>query len=357
MRKKLLFMLLFSAGTMLLQAAKITGKEIPGKNFKTQVNFSVSNIGTTSADVTWDEVPGASSYTLRYRIVGTAVWAGLIVFPPNMFSAHLGSLLPCLYYEVQVVEGNNPFLNSVFFYTGLNYCSTGSTDSSIMHISNVTVIPYGGVPQMNSSSGPSNYTDYRRDSSRRIQLSVGSPVNTLAVTLGWTALQNIVNVTAWIDFNANGVFEASERVMTQSANSSTPVVSSFAVPSLAAITQCGVAMRVMVSQTQPSDACGTFTYGEVEDYGVNLTNTSLSVSENVKSNELNMYPNPASDILNIDGLSSGNASYEIYTATGQKAAEGKVSGNTITISRLTKGVYFLQLKDKDHTTRLKFIKK
>lgn len=356
MRKKLLFMLLLSAGTVLLQAAKITGKEISVNSFKTPVNVMVSNIGVTSADVTWDPVSGATSYNVRFRPVGSPVWV-MAVVTSGAAAYQITSLTPCTAYEVQVADGNTPFSASVFFYTGLNYCSTGSTDSSIMHISNVTVIPYGGVPQMNSSSGPSNYTDYRYDSSRRVQLSVGSPVNTLAVTLGWAAPQNTVHVTAWIDFNANGVFEASERVMIQSANSSTPVVSSFAVPSLASITQCGVTMRVMVSQTQPSAACGTFTYGEVEDYGVNLTNTSLSVSENVKSNELNMYPNPASDILNIDGLSSDNASYEIYTATGQKAAEGKVSGNTITISRLTKGVYFLQLKDKDHTTRLKFIKK
>ncbi len=349
-------MLLLCTGTMWLQAAEITGKKISVSNFKTPVNVMVSNIGTTSADVTWDPVAGATGYVVRWRPVGSGAWM-MAAAPSGATAYQISSLSPCTAYEVQVADGNAPFSASVFFYTGLNYCSSGSTDSGIMHISNVTVIPYGGVPQMNSSSGPSGYTDYRNDPSRRVQLSVGSPVNTLAVTLGWAAPQNTVYITAWIDFNANGIFEASERVMTQSANSSTPAVSSFAVPSLAAVTQCGVTMRVMVSQTQPSDACGTFTYGEVEDYGINLANPSLSVNENIKSDELGIYPNPASDILNIEGLSSDKASYEIYTATGQKTAEGKVSGNTITISRLTKGVYFLQLKDKDHTTLLKFIKK
>ncbi|MDR2238544.1 MAG: GEVED domain-containing protein [Chryseobacterium sp.] len=356
MRKKLFLMLLLLTGVLPLQAVHHIGKEISGKSFKTPVNVMVSNVGMTSADVSWDPVSGATSYNVRWRVVGSPVWVAAVI-SSGVATYQITSLIPCTAYEVQVADGITPFSNSVFFYTGLNYCSAGSTDTSVMHISNVTVVPYGGTPQMNSSSGPSGYTDYRHDSSRRIQLAAGSPVNTIAVTLGWTAPQNTVYVTAWIDFNANGVFESSERIMVESVNSSTPTVSSFAVPSLASITQCGVAMRVMASSTVPTGSCGTFMYGEVEDYGVNIVNGTLSVSESAQSKEPGIYPNPASDLLNIQGLSSDAATYEIFTAAGQKADEGKVSGNTVNISKLIKGVYFLQLKTKDQTIRLKFIKK
>jgi hypothetical protein len=106
----------------------------------------------------------------------------------------------------------------------------------------------------------------------------------------------------------------------------------------------------------PADACSTFTYGEVEDYGVDLINLTLGVEESGKSVKPEIYPNPASDVLNISGISEAT-DYEIYNEPGQKTGEGKIYDHKIDVHHLTKGVYFIQLKDNEKVMRLRFIKK
>ena len=59
--------------------------------------------------------------------------------------------------------------------------------------------------------------------------------------------------------------------------------------------------------------------------------------------EFNVYPNPANGILYING---GNAeySYEMYNGMGQVVSNGKANGTVqISVSEMTKGVYFLRL--------------
>ena len=80
------------------------------------------------------------------------------------------------------------------------------------------------------------------------------------------------------------------------------------------------------------------------------------MEESGKSVKPEIYPNPASDVLNISGISEA-ADYEIYNIAGQKIDEGKVSNHHVNLNHLSKGVYFIQLKDKEKVTRLKFIKK
>jgi hypothetical protein len=210
---------------------------------------------------------------------------------------------------------------------------------------------------MVSNSGTSNYTDYRPDPARKVQLMVGSTNNSISVSKTWAGTPSAISVRVWIDFNADGIFQASEIMLSSNSSNSPTVSSTFAVPALAfqTGTNCGVAMRVITSETYTSPVCGTFTYGEVEDYGVYLlTPGNLSTNEMTKNKEGSIYPNPTSDILNISGI-SGNE-FEIYNAVGQKVSRGKISDQKVNVHELTKGVYFISIKDKENITRLKFIK-
>jgi len=319
----------------------------------------MSTITLTSGTVTWTADPDTPNNFIRYRIPGTTTW--MVATPtPGQNSFTITNLQPCTVYEVQVAKictTQGMWSNPIFFTTTLNYCSSASTDTSMMHISNVTVTSSGIASPMISDSGSSNYTDYRSDLSRRVKFYIGSTGNKLSVTNTWAGTPGTTTVTAWIDLNANGIFESTERVMV--ANNITPAapaVSVFTIPSLAALTTCGVSMRVITNQTMPADACSTFTYGEVEDYGVDLINLTLGVEESGKSVKPEIYPNPASDILNISGISEAT-DYEIYNVLGQKAGEGKVSDHKVNLSNLSEGIYFIQLKDRNDTIRLKFIKK
>lgn len=82
----------------------------------------------------------------------------------------------------------------------------------------------------------------------------------------------------------------------------------------------------------------------------------LAVNEIQKNSEINIYPNPVSDILNISGISL-ETDFEIYNAIGQKVSLGKTLDKKINVQHLIKGVYFIQLKEKGNVQPLKFIKK
>ncbi|MCS3532719.1 GEVED domain-containing protein [Chryseobacterium sp. JUb7] len=322
-------------------------------------NVGMSNITLTSAVVSWNYDVNTPNYVVRFRPQGiSAAWSTVAV--SNISSVSLTGLTPCNSYEVQVakictVQGT--WSEIIVFSTYLNYCASASVDSGVAHISNVTMTPSGGLPQMVSNSGTSNYTDYRPDPSRKVQLLVGSTGNSISVTKTWSGTPGAVSVRAWIDFNGDGIFQASEMMLSSNSNSLSTVASMFNVPVSAFQTgqNCGVAMRVIISETYTSPVCGTFTYGEVEDYGVYLlTSGNLAVNEANKNKEGILYPNPASDVLNISGI-LGNE-FEIYNTAGQKVSEGKISENKVSLHHLEKGVYFIQIKDRGNTTRLKFIK-
>ena len=362
MTKKLLFVFSFMLGISNFQATHKIEEEPQSLLYcdtNAPIGLQMSNITLTTGTVTWTADPSTPNNRVRYRIPGTTTWMAADVAPgQNSFT--ITGLQPCTTYEVQVVKvctTQGLWSNPIFFTTTLNYCASASTDTTMMHISNVTVNSTGVTSSMVSDSGSSNYTDYRSDLSRRVKFFIGSTGNKLSVTNTWTGSPGATTVTAWIDLNANGIFESSERVMVaNNVTQAAPAVSVFTIPSLAAVTLCGVTMRVISNQTMPVDACSTFTYGEVEDYGVDLINLTLGVEESGKSVKPEIYPNPASDVLNISGISEA-ADYEIYNITGQKIEEGKVSDHHVNLHQLSKGVYFIQLKDKEKVTRLKFIKK
>ena len=67
----------------------------------------------------------------------------------------------------------------------------------------------------------------------------------------------------------------------------------------------------------------------------------MSVPEVSHNTHMNVYPNPATEQVNV--LLSQNDEIVIYNIMGQKvmSVEGHVGGNSINISSLNSGVYFI----------------
>ena len=82
----------------------------------------------------------------------------------------------------------------------------------------------------------------------------------------------------------------------------------------------------------------------------------LALYEIQKNQKIAIYPNPASDILNITGVKT-DEDFEMYSEAGQKVSSGIISDHQINVHQLLKGVYFLQIEDSGKLYRLKFIKK
>jgi len=84
--------------------------------------------------------------------------------------------------------------------------------------------------------------------------------------------------------------------------------------------------------------------------------SALSVKELTKSQDLNIYPNPASDFIYIKNLKDAE-NYKILDMSGRIVAQGKLDDNEIDIKNLQEGNYILQIKSKESIKNFKFVKK
>lgn len=103
---------------------------------------------------------------------------------------------------------------------------------------------------------------------------------------------------------------------------------------------------------------GTFIpSGENGSFISRFSATNIAGLESTSSESLSLYPNPASSLIAIDGLSSENSSYKILTIDGMTVAAGTTSNtDPISIDALPAGVYFLKFETNQINQAIKFIK-
>jgi hypothetical protein len=230
----------------------------------------VSAITQTGATVSWAASAGAT-YVIQYRPVGSTTW---ITVTSATNTVNLTGLTDGIQYEVQVANvcsgTQGTFSASTNFTTpGLTYCTMTSSNFGSEYISNVTVTPTGAAVMSNNSVG-STYTDYSTTPSALVNLVIGSANNTISVTKFFPGTIWSEAVGVWIDFNRNGVFEATEQVMNTPSNTTTPVTATFNVPATAYNGPSTTRMRVAMRYSTSPVMCQSFGDGEVEDYAVKL---------------------------------------------------------------------------------------
>ncbi|NJM80572.1 MAG: T9SS type A sorting domain-containing protein [Flavobacterium sp.] len=115
-------------------------------------------------------------------------------------------------------------------------------------------------------------------------------------------------------------------------------------------------MRVTMKYNASPTSCETFTYGQVEDYTVNITSSGRDDEGSITSiKEINIYPNPAVSILNLTSVSE-KATYNVYSLVGQMVLQGRISNSSIDVSALPSGNYLIEIYDEENITRKQFIK-
>lgn len=261
---------------------KLTGVELQPCSTAPPANIVVNNITPSTAIVSWTPATGAT-YKLQYRKIGDPVWTTINITTALVSSQILSNLTDSSQYEVQVATicngATGAFSPSVNFTTPpLTYCdNTPTNTTSDGYISKVVVTPTNG-PLMVSDSGYDVYKDYSADPTRLVTLVRGTTGNKITVTKYWPGSTSSYGVAVWIDYNRNGIFEASEQVISSPSNTTTPVSNNtftIALPPNPAIYNGPLLtrMRVAMQQYDTPTACGsfgTYDYGEVEDYAVKL---------------------------------------------------------------------------------------
>ncbi|WP_294288895.1 M43 family zinc metalloprotease [uncultured Chryseobacterium sp.] len=102
---------------------------------------------------------------------------------------------------------------------------------------------------------------------------------------------------------------------------------------------------------------GSTNFGATQSKAFKVLVLSTNEANGVGKNDIQIYPNPVSDILNIIKVSD-KATYKIYSAAGQLVKQGNISGGQINVSELIKGGYVITIEEKGKEAfNSKFIKK
>jgi hypothetical protein len=320
--------------------------------------ITVSNITASGASVTWTPSSGAT-YIVRYRKVSQTIWQQVATSSAYIILSGLDEQSA---YEVQVATvcsgTTGVYSSSVNFSTvsAIIYCPASSATAANLFINNVS------VANITNASGASTYSNFSTTPVLQVNLAKVAN-NTMTITSN-IAAANFAMV--FIDYNKDGNFDTTERVLNFPVTNASSFTGSFIVPSSALEGQ-SLRMRVLLGfagaaniglNAPASWVCGTnFNDGEVEDYNV-VVSAALSTSETANPTDgIQIYPNPVSDVLNVTKVSD-KATYKIYSAAGQLAGSGNITNGKINVTSLVKGVYVISIEDKGKESfNSKFIKK
>lgn len=238
-------------------------------------SIAVGNLTHSSAYVSWMPTANAT-YVIRWRQGTTGAWlpsaAGLTLPAGQSFHTITG-LTEQTAYQVQIATicgGNQGAFSSLLNFTTppVTYCNMNGTGTND-YIANVKVTPIN-FPIMENISLQTSYTSYTTPATL-INLEIGSVGNQISVSKAWVGTTYGDSVHAWIDWDRDGIFTDSEKIMTTPSNTTTPVTATFNVPATGVYTGTNTTtMRVVLKRGSTPLMCQDAVNGEVEDYAVRL---------------------------------------------------------------------------------------
>ena len=243
------------------------------------------------------------------------------------------------------ISASSNVVNITTLSNTVTYCNSQGNNTNDERIARVV---YGTIN--NPSTGTAGYENFTS-----LSTNVGRGTSqTITITPLWTGTIYNEGYAVWIDFNQDGDFsDSGELVYSRAASKTTPISGTISIPSSA--TLGATRMRVSMKYNGIPSTCEAFSYGQVEDYTVNITSSGKEVSNEVSLQEINLYPNPTSSILNLTSITE-KATFRIYSLIGQTVLNGKISNNSIDVSTLPAGNYIIEISDNDIVTSKQFIK-
>ena len=236
-------------------------------------------------------------------------------------------------------------------YGTISYCNSQGNNSSYEWISSVS------VGSFTNNSGAAGYSDF---TSQTINLNAGSNYS-VSLTPGFSGTVYQEYWKVWIDYNADGDFSDAGELVYSGGPSSSTVSGSISVPTSASGT---TRMRVSMKWNGTQTECESFSYGEVEDYTVDISNggggdtqaptapTNLSASGTTQTStnlswtastdnvgvtgydvyvDGNLDGSTASTSYTVSGLSA-STSYNMYVRAKDAAGNVSAQSNTVTVT-------------------------
>jgi serine protease len=228
----------------------------------------------TAVYINWTPVTAANGYLIRYKPVNSVSWETV---PVAGSEYQLTDLLPCTEYIAQVrtvCDGTSTvFSPPVEFATSgcgscldHDYCSSAGMNSDFEWIESIQ------IGDLNNESGPNN--GYGSFTGLPAYFFKGG-IYAYLLNPGFAFVPFSETFKVWIDLNQDGDFDDPGELVIHTAPSADPAEGSMSIPAfcMAGITRMRISMSWEGEQVEAP--CGSFEFGEVEDYCIHILESGL----------------------------------------------------------------------------------
>ena len=318
----------------------------------------------TSVTFTATATNGGTTPSYQWKLNGTNVGTNSASYTNATLTN--GSIVTCVMTSnatcaVPASATSNAITMSITGGT-ITYCAASTTN-----ISTTEYIKKVVCGSISNTTARSSYTNYSNLSTSVVR---GTP-RTITVTIGTGFSTD--RVCVFVDWNNNGSFTDAGENVYNSPNGVGPHTGSFTPPA-SAVTGA-VRMRIRLTDTAAGSnvtPCGVSSYGEVEDYTLNVaaagamlndagkeeTTASKGYEGNVslEAENLMVYPNPNNGAFTVKAIHEGT--YYLMNEAGQLVKSFTVNADnnfTYQIENLTVGFYVLSGQNKHGISKQKIV--
>lgn len=326
-------------------------------------SFGLVEVDSTQARLSWESVFGASLYLLDYRRQGDQAWNNISTRTTEFLVSNLN---PCETYEVRLAaECGNPeliYTDTLTFETpgcGIcldqDYCESRGRITQLEWIEEIRLGPI-----QNKSGTNGGYAEFSTEE----YVFFGDSTYQMTLLPGDAGLASEHFWRIWIDANQDGIFaeDGSELYFeTQLA-----IAGEFTVPLnlpsalLSGNTRMRISMKLKGTQNPvPAEACENFSFGEVEDYCIQIVpKGSVGIPPGFSDWGIKLYPNPSKDFIRVESEEAVEH-WQLFDTQGRLIKESKnikKENWVLSVQDLRQGIYYLHLFAKESRSSLKILK-
>lgn len=239
--------------------------------------------------------------------------------------------------------------------TSGDYCTAGAESLQFEKIGNVT---FAGLN--NSSTSVAGFEDFTAQSAAVI------PGNSYPMSVTITGGYATDQVLAWVDWDQNSIFDANELVFA-SAVGVGPHTGNITVPLTAVAGSTRMRVRLHDTYTgvdyanTPNDTpCDNSSFGQVEDYSVDVTDLSTGIDQ-ANAAAWSVFPNPSNGDFTIRFGSAERTDIDVLDLTGRvvytnsRTASAGSSMPLALAGKLAAGTYVLRLSTEAQTVEQRIV--
>ncbi|MCH2197224.1 MAG: S8 family serine peptidase [Flavobacteriales bacterium] len=310
-------------------------------------SITVTGISETGATISWESILAADFYNVTITPAGGGE---ALEFPAVNNSLLVSDLDTCTVYEVTIAtecgeELLDPTDAITFNTVGCGACADldfcipdGNTGEEWIENFEFNTLS-------NNSGANEGYADYTENPALSTTVDPGATYP-MTLTPGFEGFAYTEYFLVWLDMNQDGEFEDNEIIYDPGAGTTEEITTNVNVPATATpgSSRLRVAMKYVGGFGDPElpTPCEEVEYGEFEDYCIEVTDNIISVEETGRVN-WNLYPNPATDVLNIT-VPSGAYNLEVVELTGRILESTMIQGNAVVnTSDYASGIYIVRL--------------